>query len=312
VSSAFILCIEPGRLESQAILLCRSIRKFAGSYRDNPIHAFSPREGFHVSEKTAKTLSDLNVEIHQITLNKDFPHYPIGNKIFTCAYAETHFNYDTIVFLDSDTIIINEPSAINLPKQFDVAVRPVDSVNRGSTGKGSRHEDYWLKMYSILDVNPGPMVRTVTDNSLIRAYFNAGLIITRTNQNIFSKWKANFIKLMSVNHVTSGGILNNMDQLSLAGTLAINFDKVKILDWRYNYPFGKRPILPKYLAEKQLEDLVHVHYHRWFHHPHFLDSTQPPINLNGKVAKWLRSYLPLEPKIDGPIRFIGAASCDSL
>jgi hypothetical protein len=159
-------------------------------------------------------------------------------------------------------------------------------------------------MYSILGIEPGPMVRTVTDDIRIRAYFNAGLIITNSHGNIFSKWKENFLKLMKFNHVPLNGILNNMDQISLAGTLSEKFSKVKILNWRYNYPLGKRPILPPKLAEKQLEDLVHIHYHRWLHHPSFLTSTQPPINLEGKIAKWLLPYLPLSPSIRGPIRFI--------
>ena len=39
---AFLLCVEHGRLESEAILLVESLRKWGGSYADAPVYAFAP------------------------------------------------------------------------------------------------------------------------------------------------------------------------------------------------------------------------------------------------------------------------------
>ena len=44
-SLAFLLCVEAGPLEPQTLLLVRSIRRWAGEYAGNPIHAFRPRVG---------------------------------------------------------------------------------------------------------------------------------------------------------------------------------------------------------------------------------------------------------------------------
>lgn len=42
-SVEFALVAESGVLERQAIILCESIRKFAGKYADSPITVISPR-----------------------------------------------------------------------------------------------------------------------------------------------------------------------------------------------------------------------------------------------------------------------------
>jgi hypothetical protein len=55
------MCVERGRLEAQTILLCQSIRRFCGAYRDAPIYAFQPRRGTQASAKTLAALEALGV-----------------------------------------------------------------------------------------------------------------------------------------------------------------------------------------------------------------------------------------------------------
>ena len=57
MSLAFVACIESGPLEDQTILLCRSIRRFAGRFRDAPIYTFQPRAGTAIARETLDVLN---------------------------------------------------------------------------------------------------------------------------------------------------------------------------------------------------------------------------------------------------------------
>ena len=50
MSLAFLACVERGRLESQAVLLCNSIRRNAGRFADAAIHTFQPRQGTTITD----------------------------------------------------------------------------------------------------------------------------------------------------------------------------------------------------------------------------------------------------------------------
>src|SRR5262245_48976011 len=97
-SVAFVACVESGYLENQTMLLCRSIRKYAGKYRDAPIYTFQPRVGTEVNNATLAVLNDLGVIHDTRPLNVEFYNYAIANKILCCAWAEENLDQDTLVF----------------------------------------------------------------------------------------------------------------------------------------------------------------------------------------------------------------------
>jgi len=43
---AFLICVEHGRLEGEAILLVESLRAWGGRCADSPVYAFAPRPDF--------------------------------------------------------------------------------------------------------------------------------------------------------------------------------------------------------------------------------------------------------------------------
>lgn len=302
MSVAFIACLEAGNLENQALLLFRSIRKYGGRYREAPIYSFQPRKGPPLDTETYGALRELEVEHINEVLNTQFDFYPIANKIFACARAEEMFCEEILVFLDSDTLIVNEPGEFELPDEAGAALRPVHNKNRGSTGPDDANEPYWQKLYEICDVEEAPFVKTVVTRRKIRAYWNAGLIAVRRSEGFFKQWKRDFFRLMEARHLPNAQI-TFMDQLSLAATLARAPERVLTLDDRYNYPLPKRPILPKPLRNCQFEDLIHVHYHRWFNKPGFLSAIRPCLNPCSEIYKWIDKFLPFHPTIDDPLRF---------
>jgi hypothetical protein len=308
-SILFVACVESGPLEQKARLLVRSIRKFGGRWSDAPIHTFAPRAGRGISAATRAIFDAHGVVHHDELLNAEFDGYGVGNKIFAAARAEELAGEDFVVFLDTDTVILSEPAALALPDAFDAAVRPVEfhrwrepadgdprwqTRHRrvSSAGDGDPFDEYWLRMYALCGVEARPFVETSCDRVRIRAYANSGLIAARRSSGLFTQWRQDFLALTAAKHLPYGD-MHYMDQLSLAATLARRWERVQVLDGRYNYPLVGRPLLAEPLRSARLDELVHVHYNRYFHVDGFLAALEPPLERDGHVVGWLRQQLPL-------------------
>jgi hypothetical protein len=309
-SIRFVACVESGVLEEKARLLVSSIRRFGGRWADAPIDTFAPRAGRAIGSATRAFFDSHGVSHHEDVLNAQFDHYGVGNKIFAAARAEELATEDVVVFLDTDTVILSEPDALALPDGIDAAVRPVEFHRWGeppdgdprwetrhrrasSGGDGDRFDHYWLRMYDLCGVTTRPFVETSCDRERIRAYANSGLVAARRTAGVFARWRQDFLNLAAASHHPDGGDMHYMDQLSLAATLARIWDRVQILDGRYNYPLVGRPLLAEPLRSARLDELVHVHYNRYFHVDGFLASLEPPLERDGEVVGWLERQLPL-------------------
>jgi hypothetical protein len=95
--------------------------------------------------------------------------------------------------------------------------------------------------------------------------------------------------------------IKRLDEISLAVTLIRSFDRLLLLDGRYNYLIYRRPRLKQPWAGVQLEELVHVHYRYWFNMPNFLRLIRPSLDPSGEIMRWLEGHLPFEPIISRPI-----------
>ncbi len=292
-SLAFLCCVEPGPLESQTLLLCRSIRRFGGRFRDAPIYAFQPRRGPGLAPGTLEALAQLGVRVSTEVLNTEFHRYPVGNKVFVCARAEESLGEDLLVFLDSDTVVVAEPADLDLPPGLDSAVRPADSSHVVSTGPEHPKDAYWRRLYALRGLAEADIPYVTTEyGRRVRAYFSSGLIAARRAAGLFRRWRANFLSLVRGGHQPEDSGIERMDEISLVVTLLADPRRIRLLGPPYNYLIFKRwELLPPW-HEAQLRDLVHIHYCRSFHQPGFLASLEPPLEA-GEVRCWLEKQLPL-------------------
>jgi hypothetical protein len=300
MSLAFVVCVERGALESQALLLGRSIRRFGGRFHGAPVHAFSPRSGRQPSPGALARLEELGVIHHAEPLNEEFRGYAYANKILSCARAEEILREEILVFLDTDTLVTGEPSALDLPAGTDFAALPVANARMASQGPGEANEGYWRRVYEICGITGEPFVNAAIDGRRIRAYFNSGLVAVRREAGLFARWRDDFLRLMQAGHTSGPPGLAGMDEVALAATLGRAFDRGRVLDLRYNYPLQRveRRLLPPPWGEARLEDLAHVHYRFWFHLPGYLRHLDPPLDPSGEVFRWLEPQLPLEPRVE--------------
>ena len=292
---AFLICVEHGRLESEAILLVESLRAWGGDYAGSPVYAFAPRPDFRPEAATIERLVELGCQFVDEPLVDRFADYPTFNKVPVCAWAERELEHETLVFTDSDSVFVGEPREL-AEGDWVAAMRPVDRRIAGSRGKG-KGEPYWRKMYEALGVENRPFVRTTVGHMKIRAYWNSGLIGARRSAGLFGAWEQALHKLHDIGMVDDRWP-QFMDQISWAMVTTDVHDRVRILSEAYNYPLRHRPSLPAAALELDLTELVHLHYRLWFHMPDALAKVEPPFDPGSDRYRWFDERLPIPPEVE--------------
>lgn len=290
-----MICVESGRLESEALLLVESLRTWGGACAQAPVYAFAPRAEQQPGPATVERLEALGTTVITEPLVGRFADSPTFNKVTVAAWAERELDHETLVFTDTDSVFLGEPTEL-IEGDWDAAMRPVDRRIAGSRGKG-KNEPYWRRMYAALEVEGRPFVRTAVGQTEIRAYWNSGLIAARRSAGLFEAWERALIRLDEADLFYKRW-RQFMDQLTWAAVTADHHDRVRVLSHPYNYPLRHRPALPAAATELDLAELVHLHYRLWFHMPESLPKVDPPFDPASDRYRWLDERLPLEPEID--------------
>jgi len=300
-SVAFLICVEAGQLEGQGILFAQSLRRFGGRFAGCAVHAYAPRAGHEPSAATTAELEALGVMVHSETLNTEHAYYPFANKIYAAAAAERDLAEDVVVFCDSDTVFVGQPDALDLAPGVDVAVAPAFHVNKASTGPGHRMESYWERVWELAGApGPPPFVETAERQKRIRGYWNAGILAARRSSGYCSEWLELWLRLLAAEHFPDGKMMVT-DQIAIAAAVARRPDRFANLDRTYNYNIARRPFYTGGMADADLDDLVHVHYHQWFNRRNLLRDLRPALDATTQQYRWLAERLPLQPAIRAPL-----------
>jgi hypothetical protein len=297
---AFAFVVESGDLEAKAVLLARSIRRFAGPLRESPIWVVQPRRGQPVSAGTLREFADCDV-IHVVSdLNRIWADYAFANKIHTAAFVEDQVagRVETLCFLDTDLVCVGPPADLLLRDGFDLALRPVDKFNVGSAVEVTI-DPFWRWVYGLCGVDDANVwsVTTSVDRREVRAYFNAGLIATRPEKGLFGRWRDNLLKArdgVAAANLTDKQMFHLEAALFASTVLAsVPRARIRLLDPRYNYPFyppfAHAGLLDVDGRRLRLDDLVLVHYHRTFYD---LDWAKQ-VEVGDTLERWLLERLPL-------------------
>ncbi|WP_258584693.1 hypothetical protein [Mesorhizobium sp. AR02] len=195
----FVLIAEAGILEAQALLLCESIRCFAGSYSRSRITAVSPRSSRRPSPSTIDRFEQLGVDYLPIEIDSRCPQYGPSYRVHSLAHVERRTGPPVIIMLDSDAIFIAEPD-FSLGT-CSAAARPVDSKGMCTTGPGDPFDAYWRQLCVLagVDYEHLPIVRTSVDGLAVRASYNGGLIAAKRASGLFQRTEDIFRKLVAAN-----------------------------------------------------------------------------------------------------------------
>ena len=275
----FVACIERGVLEAQALLLFESIRRYTGRFRDCPVYALSPRTGQTISADTRYKLNELKVIYIDEVLNNECREYGSANRVAAAAYVEEKYAHELLVILDSDTLFLREPYRILLPREIDVAVRPVDIKGMCTEGPADPFDSYWRELCRCcgVDYQEIPWIETFVDRHRIKASYNGGLVIVRAKLRILRRWAEFFFASVREGltpyaqewHLRSGvswidstaSRFWGSNQAALSLAIWSITRRVQELPPIYNYPLHQHHQIDAETIRDAFPHLVHVHYH---------------------------------------------------
>ncbi len=107
-----MICVEEGRLETEAILLVESLRAWGGACADAPVYAFAPRADMQPSPETIERLESMATTVITEPMVGRFAETPTYNKVTVSAWAERELDHDTLVFTDTDSVFLGEPAEL--------------------------------------------------------------------------------------------------------------------------------------------------------------------------------------------------------
>ena len=309
---AFVLCIENNAICDQTLLLIESIRAFAGRYSDADILAIAPRPDLGISRAARTQLESLGATYCEAPLNTHCPAYTSANRIYAAAWAVSKTSASTLLVLDSDTLVLDEPEL--LAGQFDVAVRPVDVKGMTMAGSGDEFEAYWQALCALADfpLDQLPFVETTIDRRTVRASYNGGYSVVRRESGILercadiftrsvaagirpNKGRAGFRVFASTGYVTDlGAEYWGSSQAAFSIAAWSMTRRVRTLDRRYNVPIHSLAEPGKWTDEWAGIAPVHVHYH-WMLEPEHRSRTIDLLNRLGvprERVEWLTARRP--------------------
>jgi lipopolysaccharide biosynthesis glycosyltransferase len=299
-----IFCVESGLLENQADLLTRSVGKFLAG-QDYALYAYAPRPNYQPSEHTIQSLESAGVTVFKERLNQHFLDYPIANKLLACRHFEQTFpNLKNRMFLDTDTVFLNALAESYFEDKKRLFLRPVDNKGPGTEGVNDTNDEFWQKAFEMCQVPIcEPSMWTTVRQKQIRNYFNAGLVWVNGIEGFFQQWYQDFMTIVDSKlrpfgyQSRDGDDFRCLDQVALAITASRYQEHLQVLPETFNYPIPFKPFMQNRQSHPQLDELVHVHYHKWFQHPDFLNHVTSEEEKNTEQYRWLRSCLPLKPEI---------------
>jgi len=285
-SISVIINTEKGRLEGESKMLIESIRQFGGRFKDVPIYSYQPRKGFELSKSTISFFEKHQVNYIDLPLNKNHRDYPLANKIYTCAHAEKNLKSDTIIFMDSDSVVWQEPSAFYEMKDHDVGMTPVFRKLSLAVQQEDENYAYWQRLQSVLKFSMDQYVQTVVDDQKVLAYYNSGLMVAKRSSCFFQSVLSNFEKLLK----EDAPFFKNrfLEQSNFTATILSKGMKFKKLGKGYNYPLKHHGNIknPTYQLDS-LDEVITGHYTTLFKKAGYRNPLKGKL-IEGEKGKWFR------------------------
>lgn len=264
INCEIIICTEKGRLEYLSKLLISSLRNFGGKYKDLPIYSYAPRREMKPERETLRFFENYNVVYVNEEINENYSNYPLANKPLCCAYHEKNSKAEYLLFLDSDTLFLQEPTQLFCDLDYDIKINPTDYSNIGTDLEFRKNEgEYWEKLYKLLKIKRRKEVKCTVDKEQILEYYNSGLVLVKKSKKIFSNWENNFINVWQEGLSPIRGNFF-IEQSVLSATIAQMELNIGQLGPKYNYPITSYSKKWKGLYPYSLKKIHHIHYHKLF------------------------------------------------
>jgi hypothetical protein len=296
----FITIVFPGKpSETDALLLVESIRAFAGSQSQTPIWCFIPEIGKQLSKTVKHRLVSLNVTLIPFKVDPTLLRFPFTSEVLASALAESTAWGQTefLVWLNTNTIFLQEPHDFLLPDRKSLGYRPVHHTLVGSRYKEPL-DPFWTLIYHYCNVPTDHVfpMSTHVDGTIIRPYFNAGLLVIRPEKLLLNTWCDTFFQ---VYQEPSFQKFYHQDaryrifihQAVLSGVILSNFtpDELLELPAKYNYPLHLYAQDVTSTRPSCLEELVSFRHEGFYNDPDWFKKIPAAESLKQWLAKCART-----------------------
>lgn len=300
-STTFLFCVESGYFEAQTILAIESLRQFGGRFAQAPVLAVTPRRGPQLTRTTLNRFDELGVTYVRHNFEHPQTWYCYLNKALTTMAAETHATTEQVVWMDSDTVIIDEPDLLWLEPEIDFAICSTDK-NVGSSGPNDPNEAYWLALsqYYGVDIDQLPWVITACEQERVRFRLHSGVFAFRRESGLGTGYVKACEKMLDSRIGYSRNLPFPGDDVALAFAIVLLKLRWRLLPLSYNYETLPASIM---YQRDALPSAQVLHYHYALMTPptcawllEELRSQRPD------VYAWLKERTPLNPKVGGMYR----------
>ncbi|UCG91400.1 MAG: hypothetical protein JSV97_10010 [candidate division WOR-3 bacterium] len=268
--------------EKNVLLLVESIRAFAGSLSQVPIWCLMPEYGKQLSTTTQDKLAALNVTLIPFEIDYETLRFPFTGDAQAAAVAESMANAkaDFLVWLGANTIVLQEPSHLLLPDDKSLGYRPVHHINVGSPYDRPL-DPFWILVYQYCSVPKDRIFAMTThvDDTKIRPYFNAGVLVTRPEKHLLRNWRDTFFRVYQKPDLQKCYRQDNryaifIHQAVLSGVILSEFamDEIQELPATYNYPLHLYAEDSTDYRPSSLEELVTFRHEGFYEDPEWIEK----------------------------------------
>jgi hypothetical protein len=294
----FAFMLGTGKAEKDSLRLASSIRTFGGELCFNPILLISRKKEEELSEETRQKIFSLGARLisfdpQSIKTKAAFSSYVTAAAIAEgLAQGEASF----LAWLATDTLILQPPMGLLLPPGKSLGACPVHLKLLGS-GFNDPVDDYWELVYRHCQVDVANIfsMHTVVDEQLVRAYFNAGLLVVRPERGLLRAWQSRFEKLADLPEFQAYYAQNELyeifiHQAILAGTILalLQPEQFQPLPFEMNYPLHLHTRVAPFHRPSSLEQLITCRYEEYaefFDNPNVDDV----IHIDQPLKDWLQA-----------------------
>lgn len=302
-SATFLFCVESGYFEGQILIALESIRQFAGVLSDAPVLIVTPRQGPSLSRATLRALADLGATYIYRNMRSSWDWYPYMNKGLAARLADEHAGTEQVLWLDSDVIVVSEPTDLLLTSHEDFACCAVDK-NVGSSGPVDPNEVYWqaLAEHFGIALDNLPWVQTEYDKHRVRMRLHSGVYSFRRGMGLGRAFADDMESMLASRIAFSRKLPFPGDDVALAFSVVRLNLRWRLLPMSCNYEMT--PDSHIYHPEEARSAQI-LHFHRtlastdgcaWFLRE--LEGFRPD------VADWLRARIPLDARTGGVHRSV--------
>jgi predicted RNA binding protein YcfA (HicA-like mRNA interferase family) len=186
--AVLVACIEAGPLEPMTVRMVESLRRHGGRLSGLELKVVTARLGPPLRAETVRRLKSLGAEVVRSRGSHRYVWHHLLHKFHAMLTVEESHGAETVIWLDSDLLFLEEPAELLLGEDEDFTAMPSMGII-GSKGPEDPNDAFWGRATRSLGVELEslPWVITAEDGDRIRFYLNGGLFSYRRSCGLARK-----------------------------------------------------------------------------------------------------------------------------